>query len=118
MYSFMVGVMHAGLTPFPIAPRNSVQAIAQLIEATGISLLYVSSDTAMQQLARGAVDVVRARNEIKLAEMVTMPLFEELYRDDGEVEGDLQVNVMKADHTAIICHTTGTASYVSLLKMF
>ncbi|KAI0308598.1 hypothetical protein OF83DRAFT_218489, partial [Amylostereum chailletii] len=48
----LVGIMHAGLTPFPISTRNSAVGVAHLIAKTGILQLFVSPDPAMQRLSQ------------------------------------------------------------------
>jgi acyl-coenzyme A synthetase/AMP-(fatty) acid ligase len=110
MYSFMVGIMHAGLTAFPISARNSAPAVAQLIKSTGISVLYVSTDDAMQLLAHRAANILQEQQEGTGAyhvEIVPLPTFSEIYHDVDNFEKDVQVNLMKADHCALIVHTSG-----------
>ena len=76
-YTFKVGVMYLGLTPFPISTRNSAVAVAHLVSKTGVKQMFVSSDPAMQRLAQEANEHL-AKDGLEF-EVLPMPLFEDIY---------------------------------------
>ena len=99
--------MYLAVTPFPISIRNSPVAIAHLAMKTGVRHMFVSSDPAMQRLARQANEIL-AKDGHECV-FLPYPLFEDLYgpgRDENLVSMG-PVNEMK---TSIIMHSSGEVS--------
>jgi acyl-CoA synthetase (AMP-forming)/AMP-acid ligase II len=117
MFPFIVGVMHAGLTPFPISARNSPGAIAHLLKATNASILYVSPDAAMRKLTAAAIKLLEDDSDDYKVKVMQMPEFADLYshKDTGandNADEDVQLNTMGPDDVALILHTSGKHSAV------
>ena len=95
--------MYAGHTPFPISIRNSAPAIAQLIRQTSMSVLLVSSDSAMQRLAHEAEGIL-AREDYAV-QILPLPAFKDLY--DGSEVGEFRRIPVTEDTPALILHSSG-----------
>ena len=54
--------MYLGVTPFPISTRNSAIGVAHLASKTAVRQMFVSTDPAMQRIAREANEIL-ARGE-------------------------------------------------------
>lgn len=103
-FTFVVGIMHAGLTAFPISTRNSVVGVAHLIRTTGLRLLFVSPDPAMQRLARDACAILKG--EGITVDIISSPHFEELYNGDN-TQGSLAPVRNSPDPVVLILHSSG-----------
>ncbi|EMD35545.1 hypothetical protein CERSUDRAFT_106870 [Gelatoporia subvermispora B] len=106
--TYMVGVMYSGLTPFPLSTRNSPAAVVHLVRSTGIHLLVVSSDPAMQRLAQQVKDILSA--EGYTLEHAPMPKFDELYNDSDEGL-DAQKGKLGSDDIMLILHSSGSTAF-------
>ncbi|KAI0045616.1 acetyl-CoA synthetase-like protein [Auriscalpium vulgare] len=108
-----LGIMRAGLTVFPISPRNSPEAIAHLLKTTGTAYLLVSGEKMMQDLAQAALEVLRRDEGAREPELSAMPRFEDLYTEDvfsgdlrpyPSVKFDLETNIL-------ILHSSGSTAF-------
>lgn len=97
--------MRAGFQAFPISPRNSAVAIAHLLKSTGSTYLFVSSDPAMQGLAKAALDAVGSEDTTSIKQL-PMPVFSTLFDSDT---GDLLPPMENVDlnQLAMILHSSG-----------
>ncbi len=103
-YTFKLGLMYLGLTPFPISTRNSAIAIAHFVRTLGIRQMLVSGDPAMQRLARDTNALLS--EEGKEFELVPMPDFEDLYGPGGDDEL-MPMGEVSPNKTCIILHSSG-----------
>lgn len=102
-FTFTIGVMHNGFTPFPISSRNSAEAVAHLVRSTNAPQIYVSPDSANQRLAQGAAAILS--NEGIGLEILAMPLFGDLF-NGTDCEDAKLVKVDPSQH-ALILHSSG-----------
>ena len=103
-YTFKLGLMYLGLTPFPISIRNSAIAIAYFVRTLGIQQMFVSVDPAMQRLARDTNALLA--EEGKEFELLPMPTFEDLYGAGGDA-ALVPMGKVSPDKTCIIIHSSG-----------
>ena len=103
-YTFKVGVMYLGLTPFPISTRNSAVAVAHLVSKTGVKQMFVSSDPAMQRLAQEANEHL-AKDGLEF-EVLPMPLFEDIYGPGGDEEF-VPMAKLTEERKSIVLHSSG-----------
>lgn len=96
--------MHAGLTAFPISTRNSVVGVAHLIRATGLRLLFVSPDPAMQRIALDACEILKG--EGITVNIVPAPQFGDLYNEDN-TSNKLTPLRSSPDPVVLILHSSG-----------
>ena len=76
--------MRTGLGVFPISTRNSPEAIAHLLKATGTNLLFVEKNPALENLVVQTEDLLSASGSSIKLQVWHMPVFEDLYvRDSG-----------------------------------
>ncbi|KXN82193.1 Polyketide synthase HetM [Leucoagaricus sp. SymC.cos] len=105
--TFSVGIMHAGLAAFPISTRNSVVGIAHLIRTTGLRLLFVSPDSAMQRLASDACTLLE--NEGIDVHILPVPQFNDLYNQDKSCS-ELAPVRSSPDPVVLILHSSGSTA--------
>ncbi|EMD35494.1 hypothetical protein CERSUDRAFT_157295 [Gelatoporia subvermispora B] len=106
--TYLVGVMYSGLTPFPLSTRNSPAAVAHLVRSTGIHLLVVSLDPAMQRLAQQVQEILSADGHP--LQFASMPKFDELY-NDSEEGLDAQMGELGLDNIMLILHSSGSTAF-------
>ncbi|KIK57260.1 hypothetical protein GYMLUDRAFT_766757 [Collybiopsis luxurians FD-317 M1] len=114
-YTFILGVMHLGFTPFPISTRNSPVAVAHLLRKTHTVQLYVSDDPAMQKLANDAVALVENPKDDSPAmriDILEMVYFNQLYlkQDDPESDPAKLQGKMSQDNITLILHSSGSTA--------
>lgn len=102
--TFTVGIIHAGLTPFPISTRNSIVGVAHLIRTTGLHLLFVSPDSAMQRIALEATAILEKEGII--VKILPVPQFDDLYNEDDTFKQLVPVRI-SADPIILILHSSG-----------
>jgi long-subunit acyl-CoA synthetase (AMP-forming) len=111
------GILRAGLTPFPISPRNSDLGVANLLEKEGVQIMFVSKDQTMQKLAAAAIKHLpeSAKDNLKL---LPMPSYEDLYSTSAETFEPLPP-MKKPDPSsiAIILHSSGSTSFPKPIRM-
>lgn len=107
-FCFILGVLRAGLTVFPISTRNSAAAIAHLLLHTNSSHMYISDDANIQRLAREALEGLKGHG--KSAELHRMPLFDDLFPPQPSEEQDTDVTLpttFDREAPALIVHSSG-----------
>ena len=105
----VLGIYRAGHVAFPISPRNSSAAVADLVRKTKSAHVLVSQDTHITSVIHGAfaeLDGVSKHN---------MPQFEDLYptgasHDEGKIDDILDAPAydVDPDSPALILHSSGT----------
>ncbi|EJC99569.1 acetyl-CoA synthetase-like protein [Fomitiporia mediterranea MF3/22] len=55
---FLLGLMRAGIQPFPISIRNSAIGVANMLQQTTACHIFVSADDAMQKVCRSALEEI------------------------------------------------------------
>lgn len=121
-WAVMTGIMRAGHTVFLISPRNSPAALAHLLLATGTSVFFASGDPSMQELAKGALAILKQKqsegepklNGINLDDMMLrLPSFDEFYdlspepRQDFEVPPPFDTSEAMLYRRCMIAHSSG-----------
>lgn len=104
----MVGALRTGWTLFPISPRNSPQAVAHLLQKTGVTHLFISAEASVQQLADDALRQLESINVEKLP----MPTYDALYTPKtGVLEFEHEpFGEFSMDDDAIVIHSSGTSN--------
>ena len=108
-YTFKVGLMYLGVTPFPISTRNSAVAVVHLVSKTGVKQMFVSGDPAMQRLAKEANEIL-AKDGLAF-EVLPMPLFEDIYGPSGD-EDLVPMAHLYEEKKCIILHSSGQSTSV------
>ena len=101
--------MYLGVTPFPISTRNSAIGVAHLASKTAVRQMFVSTDPAMQRLAREANEILaRGEGDVKGEpfEVLRMPDFEDMYGPGGDDEL-VPMGPVSPDKASIILHSSG-----------
>ena len=103
--------MHNGYVPFPISPRNSAAAVAQLMRDTNTSQIYTNPDTANHRLALSAIEIL-AKDGINPG-VLPAPHYEDLF-NESDCEGPQAVKLDSSSY-ALILHSSGKTPVSSLL---
>ncbi|KAJ2919461.1 hypothetical protein MD484_g949, partial [Candolleomyces efflorescens] len=100
-FALIAGIIRAGFCAFPISPRNSDAAVADLLRTSTAAFMLVSSDKPMQRLAMAARDLLD--HPITLMDV---PSFQEIYEAEP-VEPPPPVH----NETSLILHSSGSTSF-------
>lgn len=114
-----MGVCRLGYSAFFISPRNSAQAVTQLLVKTGAAHLLVGPEKPSADLAAAALEAMEIAGLTPPA-LSSMPLFDTLYPAALEPGFELLPPVKyDMDAPAVLTHTSGCllSSYISLLKI-
>lgn len=101
-----MGAMRTGWTIFPISPRNSPPAIANLLSLTKARHFFVSAEATLQDLATASLAVLSGDEPV---EKLDMPEFADLYPDarfDHSFE-PIPVADVDMDAAGLIIHSSG-----------
>ncbi|KAF6752758.1 hypothetical protein DFP72DRAFT_1069941 [Ephemerocybe angulata] len=105
-FALIAGIIRAGHCAFPISPRNSDAAVADLLHKAGAKYVFVSGDRAIQKLAQSTQGQLDGDSVVILG----VPSFREIY--ETEPEGTLpDVQDIGRDATALILHSSGSTSF-------
>lgn len=117
---FLIGLLRAGIRPFPISIRNSAIGVANLIQQSGASHVFVTSDEAMQSVIKAAFKELKTETSGESGygqrpppasiSTLPMPTFEVLFpiTDDTEKFHLLPAtNTPDLDSPALILHSSG-----------
>ncbi|KAI0657838.1 acetyl-CoA synthetase-like protein [Cubamyces menziesii] len=103
-----VAVMALGYIVLPLSPRNSSIVTAHLLEKTGVRQLYVSTDDAMQNLARASVELLAHKGiKVDVVPMVTPDDWSKPAKGTGKAA---MKDIADTDVT-IIMHSSGTTAF-------
>ncbi|KAM5543840.1 hypothetical protein V8D89_002457 [Ganoderma adspersum] len=108
--TILLGILRAGHVAFPISPRNSPAAVADLLQKTRCVHILLSQDVHITGLARDAL------GEVDGVSQYAMPQFESLYpagpsQKDSEVEDALEAPTYDLESPAIILHSSGSTNH-------
>nr|VWP02520.1 Alcohol oxidase [Ganoderma boninense] len=107
----VLGIYRAGHVAFPISPRNSPAAVADLLRNTKTAHVLVSQDAHITALTKEALV------EFDCVSQHPMPSFEELYpagassHDEGEVVDELETPAYDPESPALILHSSGSTNH-------
>lgn len=104
-----IAIMRAGLPVFPISPRNSAIALAQLLKNADVGHVLVGGEPAMQELVASAFQFLK-ESEVPLPTTSRMPIFEDLYLrgTTGTLELLPPLEKQEITDAAIVIHSSGT----------
>ncbi|KAJ7202281.1 hypothetical protein GGX14DRAFT_654096 [Mycena pura] len=114
--TIIAGLMLAGYIPFPISPRNSDAAVADLLQSTACRHSYVSSDSGMQKLAAAAKARIFAQGFGEL-EIWPLPRFQELFVASNIPDTRLIGASVKMEDVAIIMHSSGSTTFPKAIRL-
>ncbi|RXW20332.1 hypothetical protein EST38_g5522 [Candolleomyces aberdarensis] len=104
-FSLIAGIIRAGYCAFPISPRNSDAAVANLLQKSGAAFMLVSHDKPMQKLAQAASQLLD-----RDMPFMDIPSFQEIYEQAEITEAPPSLH-SKSDETALILHSSGSTSF-------
>ncbi|KAH9955362.1 acetyl-CoA synthetase-like protein [Russula dissimulans] len=107
-----VGILRAGLTVFPVSPRNSPEAIAHLLKKTGTSHLLVGGEPMLQKLAAASLELLRTEGHPEIP-FSFMPHFEDIYPLESADSTVRYYPEVKFDLNApsLILHSSGSTAF-------
>ncbi|KAF5366566.1 hypothetical protein D9758_008985 [Tetrapyrgos nigripes] len=114
----ILGIMHAGYTPFPISIRNSDIAVAHLLESTNAKHVFVSPDAVMQNLAVSACKQLNSQLDATdegYAKALETPVFGDFFKP-GSIEAATPKHIV-IDDIALSLHSSGTSSFPKAIKI-
>lgn len=101
-FALIAGIIRAGFCAFPISPRNSDAAVANLLRTSGAAFMLVSSDKPMQKLALAAKELLDGG----VMPVMDVPGFQEIYEGQPvQVPSSLQTK--RDNETVLILHSSG-----------
>ncbi|KAJ7732697.1 acetyl-CoA synthetase-like protein [Mycena metata] len=104
----LIGIMSLGHTGFPMYPRNSAEATAELLKKTGASHIFTNPDGPSYSLAKDAA-VLLDKDRLKL-HIFPMVQYEELMKRQ-EIEGE-ELPRVHAEDVVLILHSSGFYSVI------
>ena len=104
----IAGIIRAGYSAFPISPRNSDAAVADLLRKSGAAFMLVSRDKPMQKLAQGASQLLLLEGDDRVMPFMDVPSFQEIYERAEPVEPPPALQIIKSDETVLILHSSGS----------
>ncbi|KLO14348.1 acetyl-CoA synthetase-like protein [Schizopora paradoxa] len=106
-FTFIMGIVRAGHTAFPISTRNSPAAIAHLLKKTGTSHLLVGREPVFQSLATKTLELLQSTKP----RLSQMPAFEDIYACSIETSfTPLPLRRPNMEEPAIILQSSGSTS--------
>lgn len=102
----ILGILRAGHVAFPISPRNSAAAVANLLSKTKCNQIFVSQDPHMSSLVDQAIA------GLDHVTQHAMPLFEDLFlpretEDHSRVHSAPEMPQYDLEGPALILHSSG-----------
>ncbi|KAF9561000.1 acetyl-CoA synthetase-like protein [Agrocybe pediades] len=115
--TFMVSIMRAGHTVFPISPKNSAAAVAHLISKVRVGHIFLGSDAAISELGVKALQIVKAEHPGLPAPSVSpMVVYRDLYTDSvAHDDAVLPPENKGPNHVAMYLHTSGSTSFPKII---
>ncbi|KAJ6583069.1 hypothetical protein DFH09DRAFT_978909 [Mycena vulgaris] len=115
-FTLLMSCFRANYVAFPISPRNSPSAVAYLIDKVGVSHLLIGHEPAMLDLAKNALDILRAQYPLRTAPDVSyVPLFEDLFLPASgrheNIRDALPYEYKGPDATVCIMHSSGSTAF-------
>ncbi|KAI5119742.1 hypothetical protein M0805_008672 [Coniferiporia weirii] len=108
-FTVLAGIFRAGLTAFPISPRNSPTAVAHLIRKTKVTHILVGHEQASRTLSDMTLELLNNDGEGKPRTSL-MPSYEEIYTSDAEFK---PFPLVKPDLDSIVLylHSSGSTAF-------
>ena len=104
----IVGLFWAGYTVFPISPRNSVEAVSDLLFRTNASHLYVSPEPRIANVAISAVEALKTKSPgPSVIEIHALPTFEHLFDFSSPRDSMTYPQERDTDAPLIVLHSSG-----------
>ena len=109
----MIGMMKAGYALFLLSPRNAHVAVADMLQRMGVSDIFVSADTPMQETASAALASLAKSGVV--VKQHAMPVFDDLFPEkvdpNSPFEADVELSpVRDPTATSVILHSSGKFS--------
>ncbi|KAJ8093219.1 putative NRPS-like protein biosynthetic cluster [Marasmius tenuissimus] len=116
----IMSILRANYIAFPISPRNSPAALAQLIERVGVDHVLVG-EPATERLIQEAIAIVKGVGHSSTPSHSRMFFFEELflptYQDASVLKtGELPLTLSNRD-TVMYLHSSGSMSFPNPMAM-
>ncbi|KAJ3528806.1 hypothetical protein NMY22_g9265 [Coprinellus aureogranulatus] len=112
-FGLVAGIIRAGFIAFPISPRNSAAAVADMLQKAGATMVFVSDDKQMRTLA-ASVQEILAREGHPGMKLLDVPHFDAIYRTssgDSHLPPISSVRKTSKDSPALILHSSGSTSF-------
>ena len=108
-----MGILRAGYICFPISPRNSPAAIANLLNKTSSDHVVVGREQSFQDLLSMALKILKTDYADEYSGDIpvsSMPVFEDLYLDNLQDVAEVPPPLPKTNinDTLLIAHSSGT----------
>lgn len=100
-------MLRAGITTFPISPRNSVAGVVHLLVQTKPSYILVSSEGPIQDLVHNALAQMRESHPQVTIEIRKMPTYESLYKEEEVAFERLPPRQIDYNVPRLIVHSSG-----------
>lgn len=102
-----MGIIRAGMTAFPISPRNSPAAIAHLLSKTNVTHMLIGGEQSLKTLASASLNLID-HLAVSIPTQSVMPVFEDLYIDQNGVTFEpLPLEKPSLNDAAVILHSSG-----------
>lgn len=103
----VLGLLRAGIAAFVISPRCTPVAAAALLSQTKPSVILISPEVSIRQLAESALEQLKSTHvDGTIPELIYMPTFGELY-ESGTSFTPLPPYKRNLDTPRIILHSSG-----------
>ncbi|KAJ7039814.1 hypothetical protein C8F04DRAFT_996222 [Mycena alexandri] len=114
--ALVFGALRAGCIVFPLSTRNSDVATAHLIAESGIRYLLVSSDGHMQEIARKATALLKARS--LHVDITPIPTYEEIFTTQGaDLDALPPAPPIDDERIILIAHSSGSTSFPKVIPL-
>ncbi|KAJ7461832.1 hypothetical protein B0H11DRAFT_117097 [Mycena galericulata] len=100
----LVGIMSLGLTSFPMSPRNSAEATADLLKKTGALCMFTNKEGPINALAKEAASLL-SNDGVEL-DLLTMPNYEALTQKVEAPDAKI-IQKVHGDDVVLILHSSG-----------
>ncbi|KAJ7844462.1 hypothetical protein B0H13DRAFT_2411530 [Mycena leptocephala] len=114
-FILVMSCLRANYVPFPISPRNSPSAVANLISKAGVRHLLIGHGPAMAHLAEDAIGILKEEySTTAVPDVSYVPSFEDLFisaSDTRPTPEDLPFEYHGPDAAACIIHSSGSTAF-------
>lgn len=110
-FTSIISIMHANFVVFPISPRNSALAVANLITKANIKHILVGQEQSMVDLAQKAIETVASQNSSTIAPTTSpLLLFAQLF--SGNVVPEEDINYVKTAPEEIVAYSHSSGMFI------
>ncbi|KAF9556700.1 acetyl-CoA synthetase-like protein [Agrocybe pediades] len=116
--TFVMSIMRAGHTVFPISTKNSAPAVAHLINKAQVGHIFLGSDAAISELGAKALQILKAEYPtVPVPSFSPMPIYDDLYTASDSHEDNISPPENKGpNHVAIYLHTSGSTAFPKIIS--